>query len=155
MKVAETTSSALAPYIVVYVDVEGENSGDRSFSPEDKNILTRISADSVVILRIQEEDSDDAKSIRLERTNSIAARELGFDPEAAWSGFLEHSMNLAFDNFLNEKITVRSVYSASQFIADALNMLGIFLGLSVFAILIVPATSILIRRRTRGLKQAS
>lgn len=138
------------PVITIYSEIvkDGDNSTD-SFEEDPSDALTRISADQTVFLRIQlEKDFDDVEKYRARRFNSITSTDFKVTSESNVAGYFQHTLDLAFENFLTESITLREVYSTSQFLADALNMFGIFLGLSVFALLIVPATTILIKSRT-------
>ena len=144
----EQLPAPYTPFMNVYAEVVEDISDP--FQANSSDVLSRISAEGTVFLRIQREDDQNGTGrFRAGRVSSLETSSILLTPESNVSGYFQYSLDLSFEDFLRETVVERATYSTSQYIADVLNMLGIFLGVSIFAVLVVPATTLLIRSRSR------
>ena len=152
---SEAGNPGYLPHISVYsntssmkpssVDVQS----DRAFvDVERAYLLMRLDADSEASVAIQR-DVEFADSRYVPETIDIYhtnVNTVGAAMPARTLGHYSFSFRVSFANFFEEKLVPKSTYTLSEYLADLLNMLGIFLGVSVLACLLVPASMYLVRK---------
>ena len=105
-------------------------------------LLSRMSGDSKVFLGIQR-DVEFADSRYVPETIETS---MGKVTQKSAVSYYLFSLRVSFAHFFKDKLVPKSTYTLSEYLADVLNMLGIFLGVTVFACLLVPASRYLVRK---------
>lgn len=91
---------------------------------------------------------------RVDRLLLSEANALASPFNSSYSSWL---LEFGLDSFLVETFTPRASFSASLFVADVFNVVGVFTGLSLYTLLVLPGTLLLarsVRARQRQLEEA-
>ena len=74
--------------------------------------------------------------------------------ESEEGAYFSNRLNFTYDRFLKEVLSEQQTYSEWQYIADLLEVLTLFTGLSFYSVLVVPATAFLVQRHRKRRRQA-